>query len=169
MSELDHDKYTPSSTPSPRVPNVSAQPTKFAPQFSPARRSPPRARGVRDPERPTQADNENPAWIEFNIAKDAYTRGMDLIQLQDKALKATPAGERSSGRRVWTDCPTRSGWSFQLYCDARAASEPYARACRRVVEVAETAGAKAVSQSIDALPPLPAPVLRKPSAAASRR
>ena len=56
-------------------------------------------RGVRDPEHPTLADYENPAWCEFNIAKDAYTRGMDLIQLQDKALKATPAGERSSGRQ----------------------------------------------------------------------
>jgi hypothetical protein len=41
MSELDHDKYIPPSASSPRVPNVSAQPTKFAPQFSPARRSPP--------------------------------------------------------------------------------------------------------------------------------
>ena len=93
-SELDHDNYTPSSASSPRVPNVSAQPAKFGPQF---RR--PRARGVRDPERPTQADYENPAWSEFSIAKDAYTRSLDLIQLQGRALKATPAGERSSGRQ----------------------------------------------------------------------
>jgi len=106
LSELDHDKYTPSSAPSPHVPNVSAQPTQFATQFCPARRSPPRVRGVRDPERPTLADYENPAWSEFNIAKDAYTRGLDLIQLQDKALKAiqdfarrgeVPTGRNSEG------------------------------------------------------------------------
>ena len=66
---------------------MSAQPTKFGPQF---RRSPPppRVRGVRDCDNPTQADYQNPAWSEFNIAKDAYARGLDLIQLQDRALKA---------------------------------------------------------------------------------
>jgi hypothetical protein len=86
MSELDHDKYTPSSATSPRVPNVSAQRTKFGPQFR--RSPPPRVRGVRHPEHPSQADYENPAWSEFNIARDAYKRGVALVPLQDRALKA---------------------------------------------------------------------------------
>ena len=91
----------------------------------------------------------------------AATRGDDNVFLAwSRVASRTFKLEATLLRRVWTDCPTRSGGSFQLDCDARAASEPYARACRRVVEVAETAGAKAVSHSTDALPPLPAPVLR---------
>jgi hypothetical protein len=95
----------------------------------------------------------------------AATRGDNVFLAWSRVASRTFKLEASLLRRVWTDCPTRSGGSFQLYCNARAASEPYVRACRRVVEVSETAGAKAVSHSTDALPPLPAPVLRKPAAA----
>ncbi len=45
-------------------------------------------RGVRDCDSPTQADLSNPAWSEFNIARDAYKRGVALVPLQDRALKA---------------------------------------------------------------------------------
>jgi hypothetical protein len=95
----------------------------------------------------------------------AATRGDNVFLAWSRVASRTFKLEATLLRRMWTDCPTRSGRSFQLYCDARAASKPYARACRRVVEVAETAGAKAVSHRTDALPPLPAPVLRKPAAA----
>jgi hypothetical protein len=76
----------------------------------------------------------------------ADTRGDNVFLAWSRVALRTFKLEATLPRRVWTDCPTRSGGSFQLYCDARAASKPYARACRRVVEVAETAGAKAVSQ-----------------------
>jgi len=71
----------------------------------------------------------------------AATRGDNVFLAWSRVASRTFKLEATLLRRVWMDCPTRSGGSFQLYCDARAASEPSARACRRVVEVAETAGA----------------------------
>jgi len=68
--------------------------------------------------------------------------------------------DESLPRRVWEECPTKSGGKFQVYCDVHA-SEPFADACRRVSLAA--GDAKVRVHSTDALPLLPA--LRKPAAA----
>jgi hypothetical protein len=86
----------------------------------------------------------------------AATRGDNVFLAWSRVASRTFKLEATLLRRVWTDCPIRTGGSFQLDCDARAASKPYALACRRVVEAALVAGAKALSHSTDALPPLPA-------------
>lgn len=44
-------------------------------------------RGVRNPNAPSPAELQHPAWSEFNIAKDAHARGQKLLQLQDRAVK----------------------------------------------------------------------------------
>jgi hypothetical protein len=65
-------------------------------------------------------------------------------------------------RRVWEECPTKSGGKFQVYCDVHASSsEPFAETCRRVSLAA--GDAKVRLHSTDALPLLPA--LRKPATA----
>ncbi len=42
---------------------------------------------MRNPNAPSPAELQHPAWSEFNIAKDAYARGQKLLQLQDRAVK----------------------------------------------------------------------------------
>ncbi len=64
-------------------------------------------------------------------------------------------------RRVWEECPTKSGGTVSIYCDVRSSSEPYLDTCRRVSLAA--GDAKVRVHSTDALPLLPA--LRKPAAA----
>jgi hypothetical protein len=44
-------------------------------------------RGVRNPNAPSPAELQHPAWSEFNIVKDAHARGQKLLQLQDRAVK----------------------------------------------------------------------------------
>ena len=42
---------------------------------------------MRNPNAPSPAELQHPAWSEFNIAKDAHARGQKLLQLQDRAVK----------------------------------------------------------------------------------
>jgi len=45
-------------------------------------------KGVRNPEAPSSQDTQNPAWSEYNLAKDAHKRAAALLKQQEKALKA---------------------------------------------------------------------------------
>jgi len=87
----------------------------------------------------------------------AATRGDNIILACSRVVSRTFKLEATLLRRIWEDCPPKSGGTFQLYYDARSASESYASACRRVAEVA---GGRVVGRSTDALPLLP--VTRKP-------
>ena len=83
----------------------------------------------------------------------AATRGDNIFLAWSRVISRTFKLDATLLRRIWEDCPTKSGGgTFQLYSDARSASEPYASACRRVAEVA---GGRVVGHSTDALPLLP--------------
>ena len=54
-------------------------------------------KGVRNPESPSSLDSQNPAWSEYNLAKDAHKRAAALLKHQEKALKAIQSFARTTG------------------------------------------------------------------------
>ncbi len=94
--------------------------------------------------------------------RTAARRGDNLFLGWSRIVARVFSLDSTPPRRVWEECPTKSGGKFQVYCDVHASSsEPFADTCRRVLLAA--GDAKVRVHSTDALPLLPA--LRKPAAA----
>jgi hypothetical protein len=94
--------------------------------------------------------------------RTAAHRGDNLFLGWSRIVARVFSLDATLRRRVWEECPTKSGGKFQVYCDVHASSsEPFAETCRRVSLAA--GDAKVRLHSTDALPLLPA--LRKPAAA----
>ena len=92
--------------------------------------------------------------------RTAARRGDNLFLGWSRIIARVFSLDATLPRRVWEECPAKSGGKFLLYCDVRAASEPFPEACRRVSVAAD--GAKVLVHSTDALPLLP--TLQKPAA-----
>jgi hypothetical protein len=60
-------------------------------------------KGVRNPEAPSAQDTQNPAWSEYNLAKDAHKRATALLKHQEKALKAIQLFARTTGEEFPSD------------------------------------------------------------------
>jgi len=93
--------------------------------------------------------------------RTAAKRGDNLFLGWSRIVARVFSLDATLPRRLWEECPTKSGGKFQVYCDVHASSEPFADSCRRVSLAA--GDAKVRVHSTDTLPLLPA--LRKPAAA----
>ncbi len=103
------------------------------------------------------------AVVQLTIRRQTAARRPDNIFLAwSRVVSGLFKHDTTLARRKWEEFQSPSGGKYHLYCDARAATGPFAAVCRGVADSA--GGGKVLACSTSALPLLPR-ALRKPALA----